>query len=100
MVISLDDKEKNAKLSLRQTEILAKLNAIVDDICADCPEKWVRSTSFSRPTLFNDPVVYRSQNFIQSMVATCWNRPPVPRIRVLLVTSCPLKVTCAIGEFF
>ncbi|KXN90986.1 Glutamate--cysteine ligase [Leucoagaricus sp. SymC.cos] len=38
MVISLDDKEKNAKLSLRQTEILAKLNAIVDDICADCPE--------------------------------------------------------------
>ncbi|EKM80633.1 hypothetical protein AGABI1DRAFT_71066 [Agaricus bisporus var. burnettii JB137-S8] len=38
LVISLDDKEKNAKLSLRQTEILAKLNAIVDDICADCPE--------------------------------------------------------------
>ncbi|KAF9452748.1 glutamate-cysteine ligase catalytic subunit [Macrolepiota fuliginosa MF-IS2] len=38
MVISFDDKEKNAKLSLRQTEILAKLNAIVDDICADCPE--------------------------------------------------------------
>jgi len=41
MVISLDNKEKSAKLSLRQTEILAKLNAIVDDICADCPEKCV-----------------------------------------------------------
>lgn len=39
MVISFDDKEKNAKLSLRQTEILAKLAAIVDDIGADCPDK-------------------------------------------------------------
>lgn len=38
MVVSFDDKEKNAKLSLRQTEILAKLNAIVDNIGADCPE--------------------------------------------------------------
>ncbi|PPQ68044.1 hypothetical protein CVT25_014505 [Psilocybe cyanescens] len=38
MVISFDDKEKNAKLSLRQTEILAKLAAIVDDIGADCPD--------------------------------------------------------------
>jgi len=32
MVISLDSENKNAKLSLRQTEILAKLSAIVDDI--------------------------------------------------------------------
>ncbi|KAJ3503538.1 hypothetical protein NLJ89_g8386 [Agrocybe chaxingu] len=39
MVVSFDDKEKNAKLSLRQTEILAKLNAIVGDICADCPKE-------------------------------------------------------------
>jgi len=38
MVISFDDENKNAKLSLRQTEILKKLSAIVDDICADCPE--------------------------------------------------------------
>ncbi|KDR75147.1 hypothetical protein GALMADRAFT_268698 [Galerina marginata CBS 339.88] len=38
MVVSFDDEEKNAKLSLRQTEILAKLSAIVDDISADCPE--------------------------------------------------------------
>ncbi|TFK44334.1 glutamate-cysteine ligase catalytic subunit [Crucibulum laeve] len=38
MVVSFDNEEKNAKLSLRQTEILAKLNAIVNDICADCPE--------------------------------------------------------------
>ncbi|KAF9010584.1 glutamate-cysteine ligase catalytic subunit [Cyathus striatus] len=38
MVVSFDDEEKNAKLSLRQTEILAKLNTIVDDINADCPD--------------------------------------------------------------
>jgi glutamate--cysteine ligase catalytic subunit len=38
MVISFDHNEKNAKLSLRQTEILAKLNAIVNDISLDCPE--------------------------------------------------------------
>ncbi|KAF8813858.1 glutamate-cysteine ligase catalytic subunit [Phlegmacium glaucopus] len=38
MVISFDDNEKNAKLSLRQTEILAKLNAIVNDIPVDYPE--------------------------------------------------------------
>lgn len=39
MVVSFDDKEKNAKLSLRQTEILAKLNTIVNDICAGCPDE-------------------------------------------------------------
>jgi hypothetical protein len=39
MVVSLDNAEKNAKLSLRQTEILAKLSTIVGNICADCPEE-------------------------------------------------------------
>jgi glutamate--cysteine ligase catalytic subunit len=38
MVISFDHEEKNAKLSLRQTEILSKLNDIVNDICIECPE--------------------------------------------------------------
>ncbi|KAG5735778.1 Glutamate--cysteine ligase [Termitomyces sp. T112] len=37
MVVSFDEDQKNAKLSLRQTEILAKLSIIVNDICADCP---------------------------------------------------------------
>ncbi|KAG6866759.1 hypothetical protein C0991_011418 [Blastosporella zonata] len=37
MVISFDEAQKNAKLSLRQTEILAKLSTIVNNICADCP---------------------------------------------------------------
>jgi glutamate--cysteine ligase catalytic subunit len=39
MVVSFDNAEKNAKLSLRQTEILAKLSTIVGNICADCPEE-------------------------------------------------------------
>lgn len=41
MVVSFDATEKNAKLSLRQTEILAKLNTIVDGICAGCPDEQV-----------------------------------------------------------
>ncbi|KAF9051084.1 glutamate-cysteine ligase catalytic subunit [Hymenopellis radicata] len=39
MVVSFDDEHKNAKLSLRQTEILEKLSSIVDDICSDCDDK-------------------------------------------------------------
>ena len=46
MVVSFDDNEKNAKLSLRQTEILAKLNDIVNDISADCPEGYVPESSY------------------------------------------------------
>ena len=38
MVISFDSSTKNAKLSLRQTEILAKLNAAVDDLSEECPK--------------------------------------------------------------
>lgn len=39
MVISFDKEEKNAKLSLRQTEILAKLSSIVHDISAGCGQE-------------------------------------------------------------
>lgn len=37
MVVSFDGDQKNAKLSLRQTEILAKLSTIVNDICVNSP---------------------------------------------------------------
>lgn len=37
MVVAFDEQEKSAKLSLRQTEILAKLSDIVHDISAGCP---------------------------------------------------------------
>ena len=39
MVASFDDDARNVKLSLRQTEILAKLQAIVDNISSDCPDQ-------------------------------------------------------------
>ncbi|TFK54486.1 glutamate-cysteine ligase catalytic subunit [Heliocybe sulcata] len=39
MVVSFDDTEKNAKLSLRQTEILLKLSSIVDGISSDVGEE-------------------------------------------------------------
>lgn len=38
MVIAFDDQTKNAKLSLRQTEILAKLSKIVSDLEHDAPD--------------------------------------------------------------
>ncbi|KAJ6499344.1 glutamate-cysteine ligase catalytic subunit [Mycena sanguinolenta] len=38
LVVALDDEKKDAKLSLRQTEILEKLSAISSVISSDCPE--------------------------------------------------------------
>ncbi|KAF7315399.1 Glutamate-cysteine ligase catalytic subunit [Mycena indigotica] len=38
MVVAMDDKEKEARLSLRQTEILNKLSSIVNDLSSGCPE--------------------------------------------------------------
>lgn len=35
MVVTFDDEEKNAKLSLRQTEILEKLSKVVSDLTDD-----------------------------------------------------------------
>ncbi|KII92773.1 hypothetical protein PLICRDRAFT_37574 [Plicaturopsis crispa FD-325 SS-3] len=39
MVVAFDDAKKTANLSLRQTEILAKLSSIVDDLSVDCPDE-------------------------------------------------------------
>lgn len=41
MVVAFNDKERAANLSLRQTEILAKLQAIVSDIASDRGESCV-----------------------------------------------------------
>jgi glutamate--cysteine ligase catalytic subunit len=35
MVVTFDNEAKNAKLSLRQTEILAKLGKVVNDLTDD-----------------------------------------------------------------
>ncbi|KAG1798316.1 glutamate-cysteine ligase-domain-containing protein [Suillus variegatus] len=52
MVVTFDDKEKNAKLSLRQTEILAKLSQVVGDLTDDdtpAPVKYGRYMLESTP---------------------------------------------------
>ena len=36
MVVTFDNTDRNAKLSLRQSEILAKLEKIVEDIACGC----------------------------------------------------------------
>jgi glutamate--cysteine ligase catalytic subunit len=38
MVVALDKEKKDARLSLRQTEILEKLSSIVGSISSDCPD--------------------------------------------------------------
>ena len=43
MVAAFDDHDKNAKLSLRQTEILAKLQSIVSHIASDSDVPYVSS---------------------------------------------------------
>lgn len=39
MVASFDEEARNVKLSLRQAEILAKLEAIVHSISSSCPDQ-------------------------------------------------------------
>lgn len=41
MVVALDDENKNAKLSLRQTEILSKLSSIVKDLSSETEDSYV-----------------------------------------------------------
>lgn len=45
MVVALDDETKNAKLSLRQTEILAKLSSIVNIISSETADSYVEPFS-------------------------------------------------------
>ncbi len=100
MVVSFDDQEKNASLSLRQTEILAKLNEIVDDICADCPEKYVFNISiwtYVLTQLFL--LVYQFLNFTRNMAAICWNQPPALPTLATLMTYCQFKAICVTGGF-
>lgn len=67
MVAIFDNEEKDVRLSLRQTEILAKLQSIVSDIASDRGE-----TSVSSPLLLCRQPHMR---FI-SMQTLCSNLPP------------------------
>lgn len=53
MVASFDDDTRNAKLSLRQTEILAKLQTIVDDISSSCPDQYVVPAQSRQPNFID-----------------------------------------------
>lgn len=96
MVVSFDDNEKNAKLSLRQTEILAKLNDIVNDISADCPEEYVPGSSYRQ---FNHSfhIALLCPNFIQNTDGTCWNLRLVHRILDQYPIFCQSRKICDIG---
>ena len=98
MVVSFDDNKKNAKLSLRQTEILAKLNDIVNEISADCPEGYFpRLFYWQFNHLFY--IVLLCPNSIQNTDGTCWNLRLVRRILDQYPTFCQSKKICDIGWF-
>ena len=44
MVVSFDAEERNAKLSLRQSEILEKLGSICNDLSDEAGEKYASAT--------------------------------------------------------
>ena len=69
MVVVFDHEQKNAKLSLRQEEILAKLSSIVDGISADCPEKLALVLDVAARSYA--PAASPYPLFTQSMVGIC-----------------------------
>ena len=80
MVVTFDNAERNAKLSLRQSEILAKLQTIVDDIACGC-EKCV-SHLFSTLGAACDPLAYPESlcpPTTLNMDGSCSNRRLGPR---------------------
>ena len=96
MVVSFDNIEKNAKLSLRQTEILAKLNDIVNDISADCPEGYVLGFLYRQYNhLFH--IVLLCPNSIQNTDGICWNPRLVRHILDQYPTFCQSRKICDIG---
>jgi hypothetical protein len=97
MVVSFDDNGKNAKLSLRQTEILAKLNDIVNDISADCPEEYVHRSSYWQSNHSCHVVLYYP-NFIQSTDGICWNLRLVRHIPDQSLIFYRSRTICDIGS--
>lgn len=97
MVISLDEESKNAVLSLRQTEILAKLQPLTSEIDAHTDSSYVRLlhtlltvSYFSQESL--------SLHFIRNMADTCSSPLPALPIVALFAISFRLSPTCDSGE--
>ena len=73
MVAAFDDQEKNVKLSLRQTEILAKLQSIVSDIASDRGETCVFFLlSLSRPRSVGYMPFIRTQTLCADVPPRVW----------------------------
>jgi glutamate--cysteine ligase catalytic subunit len=49
MVVAFNDNDKDARLSLRQSEILAKLAHVCDDLPCGPQNAFVKSSLFFRP---------------------------------------------------
>lgn len=78
MVVTFDNTERNAKLSLRQSEILAKLQKIVDDIacgCDKCVHHLIDCDLLSEIACGHLASRYRRTT--QSTDASCSSRRPV-----------------------
>jgi hypothetical protein len=99
MVVWFDDKEKNAKLSLRQSEILAQLKLVEDEIRSKLgPDEYVHRQSHKTPGLIQRSVLYLLFS-TQSMAAICSSRPPAHHTLVLLAIYCQWRATCDTGAF-
>ena len=99
MVAAFDDQEKNAKLSLRQTEILAKLQSIVNNIASDSAEPYVLLSSLTQvPCTQRTTAGTLCRHSTPSMDGLCWSPPPDLPTRARSVISSPSRTTCAIGE--
>lgn len=80
MVMSFDKETKSVKLSLRQSEILEKLNNVVDNLSEDSGNKLALLPGLPQ-TSHSPLLVSQFRASTPNMVATCSNRrlePPIP----------------------
>lgn len=97
MVVALDDETKNAKLSLRQTEILAKLSSIVNDISLETADSCVEPSLGASISIYIGSAS-RYLLFIRNMDATCWNLLLVRLLLDQLQIYLQSRRTCVIGR--
>lgn len=98
MVVAFDNAEKNAKLSLRQSEILEKLS----NICSDLSDETDDRQAVPPPCLAVVPLnvflsVSSSRRFTQNMDVICLSPPRVVHTRDAYRTCYLSRAICVIG---